>query len=168
LIDAYTVLSESDSALFPRPAGSAAVLAILTFQALAAIYASVSDWERPFSDAKEVSSWLRQHGLDRNPLIVDFRGVAVVGYLERPSAFFFKSECLGSYAVWNNKFNPEKELSLDDLKAARADSSLPVILVYTRLNVVDAQKLGLIEIHSGAPDAIEQDEVFTVYEQEHP
>ena len=168
LIDAYTVSDKPARAWFPRPVASGAILGILTFQALAAIYASGQDWKRPFSEAKEVSSWLKQQGLDKNPLVVDHHGIAVVGYLERPSAYFINCKCLGSYVVYDSRVDPNKKLSLGDLSSARGNSALPVILVYDKLSEADVHSFGLVEIHSFASKAIVPEETFTVYEQEHP
>lgn len=171
LINAYTVPEKTVRQWLPRPVASAVILLILSFQALTAIYASASAWVHPFSHAKEASCWLKQQGLDRNPLAIDgFYSLAVLGYMERPSAY--QSACSGmcSFAVWNTRYDADRVASVNDLRKARGNSLLPVIFVHAgnKLDQAKARNLGVVEIHSFRSKPGGSLGNYTIYEQEHP
>jgi hypothetical protein len=170
LIDAYTGTEKTGRAWLPPSVATAAILAILSFQTLETVYASASAWVHPFSHAKETSSWLKQQGLDRNPLIIDgFYSLPVLGYMERASAYQSACSCVSSFAVWNTNYDADRSISLNDLENARGTSALPTILVKGyKLDKSDVQKLGLVEIHSFATNSAFSHGAYTVYEHTTP
>lgn len=169
MIDAYTTTGASMKSLIPRTIASALLLSILIYQATTGIYASVGSTIRPYSDARSVGVWLKNQGLDKNPMVIDgYSALAVLGYLERPPAYLTSCRCFRSYALFDSKYDPERRASLDDLRMARGNSSLPVVLLvaYRKLDQADLQKLGLTEIY--IPETVSSRGTFTVYEQVNP
>jgi hypothetical protein len=169
MIDAYTTTGASMKSLIPRTIASALLLSILIYQATTGIYASVGSTIRPYSDARSVGVWLKNQGLDKNPMVIDgYSALAVLGYLERPPVYLTSCRCFHSYALFDSKYDPERRASLDDLSVARGNSSLPVVLLiaYRKLDGADLQKLGLTEIH--IPETVSSRGTFTVYEQVNP
>ena len=154
-----------------RRAATGVLLAMLGMQVLSALGSSVLDILRPYSGAKEVSRWLKRNHLERNPLVLEPSEftTAIVGYLEQPSAYYPSCQCFGSYEIRNTRRDLGRMASRGDLKTARGDSPLPVILIANeRLKPTDAARLALVEIHASGPTAILFDERFVVYEQERP
>jgi len=171
MIDAYAASGKPVRARFPQLLSSCLILSILAFQTAVAIFATVSAGTHPYSEAKDVAIWLKQQGLDKNPIVLDgFYPLAVVGYLERPSAYLTSCRCFGSFAVWSTKSDFGRSASLDDIRIARGASPLPVILLHSdkKLDQADAQKLGLVEIRSFGANRTASHGSYTVYEQEKP
>ena len=131
LTDAYTVTSRTSRPWLPQPVAFAVVLAILGLQTLRAVGASRSDWNFPYSYAKETSSWLRQAGLDNNPLVVmsDSYGSAVLGYMQRPTAYYPACRCVGSFAVWRAGREGDRVVTEDELENLSRLSPLPVVVI---------------------------------------
>ena len=74
-----------------------------------------------------------------------------------------------SYSSRNTSRREYRTANADDVKIARGNSPLPVILIANqKLNQDDCKSLGLVEIHASRQNAIQHDEIFYVYEQEHP
>jgi len=168
LVDAYAVGARTCSIQLPRAASSATVLVILGVQTLAAMFAWVSVTVRPFSEAKEVAQWLKQAGLQNNPLVVDGPDTtAVLGYMGRSSAYRTSCPCTGSYAVFRAGFDLDRGTTASDLRSARGGSDLPAILVHSggRLDPAEVQRLGLIELHSFSPRPTDSPGMYSVYEQ---
>jgi hypothetical protein len=169
MLDAYAGSGEAVAARSLKRSASIVVLAILTLQVLAGFYASAeSSLIHPHSSAKDAAVWLKQQGLNKNPLVLDnYLLVPVVGYMERPSVYFVGCRCLGSYAVQNTKWDPNRELIPDDIRFARDSSPYPVIVLHygQGFDAARAKKLGLVEIHSIAPDPRSTDRSITIYEQ---
>ena len=168
LLDAYVRPGKPDQRWFPRQIAVVVISGILILQALPAIGAAALDWRRPFSDAKAASLWLKQQGLDENPLVIDgAEGLAVVGYMERPYAYQTSCACVASYQVLNRRFNAERTATARDLALARGGSPLPVVVVHSnKMDDADARRLGLTEVHAFAPKAIVGEETFVIYEQQ--
>lgn len=156
---------------FSEAASSTVILGILGIQAVGGVYASVSAWNHPHGQGKEIAVWLKQRGLDRNPLALDSdHALPVLGYLERPSAYSTQCQCFGSYVAWSGIHRDAGIISADDLKRARANSPLPVIVIHAgqKLDPATTRKLDLVEIlsfESGGADWRDE-EAYTVYEQE--
>ncbi len=170
MMDAYASSGKAVKVHFLKPIASTVVLAILTIQALAGIYASIGSSIHPYSDARSVGLWLREQGLSKRPMVVDgYSALAVLGYMERPPAYLTSCDCFNSYALLNRSlYDSERRATLDDLRIARGNSSLPVVLLvaYRKLDQADLSKLGLTEIH--IPEKVSSRGTFTVYEQDHP
>jgi hypothetical protein len=171
MIDAYTVSGKAGRLRLPQTLASVVVLAILAFQTLTGIYYTTSILTHPKYAAGDVASWLKQQGLDRNPLV--FGGhwtTPVIGYVERPSTYVVSCKCFGSYVVFNTKFDSYRIVSLEDLKTSRGSAPLPVILIQSnpKLDPAYAQKLGLVEIHSFVARGEDLQGSYTLYEQKNP
>lgn len=165
LIDAHEANANQSRQWLSRQSRYAVILSILICQAFIGLYAGGLDWLRPYSAAKDVSVWLKEQGLENNPMIIPYEAGAVLGYLERPSAYLGNWGETGSFAVWNTRFNEFWTLSEKDLSDAQGRSRLPVIaiMVYGNVDKTSVSKLGLVELKS-VTNAIISDENFTVYE----
>jgi len=156
---------------FPPRITTGLLYAFLGTQTLAMLCMSALDLVRPYSGAKEVASWLERNHLDKNPLVLqssDFT-TAIVGYLERPSAYYPSCRCFGSYEMRNNRRDPLRMATLNDFKKARGNSPLPVILIANNLMLpAKPQSLGLVEIHTTPPKELMWDEQFVIYEEKQP
>ena len=149
----------------PRAAASSLLLSALAMQTLSAAAMSALEWHRPYSAAKEAAAWLKQNRLDRNPLVLEpSETLAIVGYLQRPSAYDPSCRCFASYALRDTRREMERVATRDDLQAARGDSSLPVVLVSnTPIDPARLSLLGLVEIHATSQRAFQQEENFVIY-----
>lgn len=171
LMDAYTSPDEAGLRWIPRKVASIVIYGLLSAQVLCAADASGLDWMRPFSCARETAIWLRENHLDQNPLVLQPSELttAIVGYLERPSAYYPSCRCFGSYEIRNTSRREYRMANADDMKIARGNSPLPVILITNQKLKPDyCKSLGLVEIHASRQNAIQHDEIFYVYEQLHP
>lgn len=144
------------------------LMALLLPQFLCAIDSSELDWMRPYSDGLEVSQWLKREHLDRNPMVLEPSEftVAIIGYLERPSAYYPSCRCFGSYEIRNRRNQMYRMATPEDMKVARGKSPLPVILVSNRpLQPAELRSLGLKRIYIASQDALDTPGIFFVYEQ---
>jgi hypothetical protein len=154
-----------------RKINSASLFLLLLPQVLSTADASVLDWMRPFSDAKEASQWLKANHLDRNPLVLQpsESTTGIVAYLERPNAYYPSCRCFGSYEIRDTARQEGRMATSDELRMVRGDSALPVILISNEALKPDyLRTLGLVEIHSTAQKSEEDDEIFYIYQQVHP
>lgn len=146
----------------------ALLIALLSPQFLCGVDSSALDWMRPYSDGLEVSQWLKSEHLDRNPMVLEPSEftTAIVGYLERQSAYYPSCQCFGSYEIRNSKSQMRRMATVEDLKIARGKSPLPVILVSNRsLQPAELRSLGLKRIYIASQDALDTPGIFFVYEQ---
>ena len=168
LMDAYAAPGEHGLRWMPRRAAAVLLPAVLAVQVLAGADVTALDWMRPYSGAKEVSTWLKSRHLEGNPLVLEPSEftTAIVGYLERRAAYYPSCQCFGSFEVRNNRRDEWRMATAEDLRAARGDSRLPVILVSReRLTAEEARGLGVVEVHATRQDAVQEDEDFFIYEQ---
>jgi hypothetical protein len=131
LIDAYAVTNRNPRPWLPQSAAFAVILAILGPQTWSAARASMSEWVFPYSNGKKTSSWLKQAGFDKNPLVVmpDTYGATLLGYLQRPSAYYPVCRCVGSFAVRKEGWDSYHLASEDELEDLAASAHLPVVVV---------------------------------------
>jgi len=156
---------------FPRGVATVLLYAFLGMQTMAMLCMSTLDLVRPYSGAKDVAEWLRKNQLDGNPMVLQssYFTTAIVGYLERPSAYYPSCRCFGSYELRNRQRDPLRMATVDDLKAARGNSPLPVLLIASEsMQPADPQSLGLVEIHATPPKELMWDEQFVIYEEKQP
>jgi hypothetical protein len=150
---------------------STGIFLLLLPQVLCCADASALDWMRPYSDAKEVSGWMKASHLEHNPLVLqpsEFTS-GIVADLERPDAYYPSCRCYGSYEVRNTSRSLYRTATAADLKIARGTSPLPVILISNRrLLPAQMDTLGLVQIYAAQPNSLDTYEVFFVYEQLHP
>lgn len=165
----------SSPALYPRwlsnRVASTGILLLLLPQVLCCADASVLDWMRPTSDAKEVSGWLKANHFDRNPLVLEPSEftTGIVAYLERPNAYYPSCHCFGSYEIRDTSRRLYRMATPADLKIALGRSMLPVILISNRrLLPTEMDRLGLVQVYAAQSNSLDTYEVFFVYEQLHP
>lgn len=154
-----------------RKFGRALVILLLLPQAVCTADASWLDWTRPFSDSRQASQWLKASHLDRNPLVLQPSEytTGILGYLERPTAYYPSCRCYASYELRNTARQLDRMATPEELKRVRGDSPLPVILISNEaLRPAYLRNLGLVEIHSTAQNSEESEEIFYIYEQTQP
>ena len=84
--------------------GAGVLLGLLLSVHLAgALIAATGEYRYTFSAAKDAAALIRSRGLDKLPMIadLDISGMPVVGYLDKPSAYYPCGDRLGSYVVWD-------------------------------------------------------------------
>jgi len=171
LMDSYTSPGETGLRWMPRKLGLIVIYGLLSVQVLCAADLSALDWTRPYSCARETAVWLEKEHLDKNPLVLQPSGktTAIIGYLERGSAYYPSCRCFSSYEPRNASRRENRMANAQDLKIARGNSPLPVILISNRkLTSAYCRNLGLAEIYETGKNALESDEIFYVYEQVYP
>ena len=171
LLDAYTSPGEAGLPWMPRKMAVLVIYGLLSAQVLCAAEVSVLDWMRPYSCAEETALWLKKNHLSQNPLVLQPSELttAILGYLERPSAYYPSCRCFGSYEVRDASRRIHRMANAEDLKIARGRSPLPVILISNQeLKPAYCRSLGLAEIYTSPGNPYQHDEDFHVYEQLHP
>lgn len=131
LCDSYSETSNEAKAWLPRRFSVALILTILVFQSIAGLGVSAKDLSGPFSEAKETSEWLQRSGYSGNPLIIDpdTVGPALLGYMERQSAYYPACGCFGSFVKFKADWNSSREISAQDLNSIYKSSKLPAVFV---------------------------------------
>jgi hypothetical protein len=123
----------TDEVKIARPLLNRRVLtvALLLPQALLGIAAVVQSVYTPFSEAKPASDWLKAQHLDQNPMVVepDIYGSLLLGYLNRPAAYYPSCQCYGTYTVWNRSRDDKRLATNDELNSVAATSSKPLLLI---------------------------------------
>lgn len=151
LIDAYTAPNINSRPWLSRRVAFAVVLAILGLQTLKAASASWSEWNVPSSMAKATSSWLKQSGLGKNPLVMErtYENVTLLAYMERGSAYYPACRCMGSFVVWRAGRDKDRVVTEDELENLSRSSRLPVVVVSgTELPPETLQSLRLQELRA--------------------
>ena len=160
-------------AAHPRPRRAAPLalcilLLILGQQCLLTLSISAQEWKHPFSASRQTALWIRQNGLAANPVVlmpIDGSN-AVLGYLEKPRAWFPACQCWASFPLRNVHVQPQRPLALSDLRAAHASSPLPVLVITNSpLAPATQHALALSLLYSSGTDAIKQNENYLVYRQ---
>ncbi len=106
-------------------------LAILAPQVLLALATAIISLRIPFSGAQQTAAWLTSHHLEMNPLVIepDTDGVALLGYLGRPSAYYPAYHSQGSATVWTATRSEDNEATVAELDALRQGTEKPVLLI---------------------------------------
>jgi hypothetical protein len=169
------VLAVLMDAAAPRPATrSAARLArsalylILLQQCLLSITVSAKEWRQPISGSLQTARWIQQHNLAANPLILEpNEGPNVLlGYLNKPRAWFPACQCWGSFAHRAIGTDALRMATMADMAAARAGSKLAVVLVANfPLDPATARALHVELLFASSPEAIKPNDNFFVYRQ---
>ena len=89
---------------YRRPQFSIPVLLLLLFGATAGLEAAIGQWDHPFSNGRAVVAWLREHGLDKAPLVgtPDTSVAGIAEQLER-SIYFLDCNCADTYLLFSNR-----------------------------------------------------------------
>ena len=161
LIDAYSVPNGTSHQWLSHRTGCAVVVAILGLQALDAVGASAYEWGHPFSYARTISTWFRQEGLNGNPLVLMPAVPALLGYMERRSAYYPSCRCEGSFLVWRRDLVTDREVTADELDTLSHSSPLPVVVVTIQeLSATSLQSLHLKELRAFSPISISSGQFF--------
>jgi hypothetical protein len=132
LVDAYTVPVRISRPWLPKPVSLGVILVILGMQTAKAATKSWFEWSLNNPADKETISWLRQSGLDMNPMVVmkpDLSGTELLGYLERPSAYYPACRCMGSFIVFRAGRDIDRIVTAGELDDISRASQLPVIVI---------------------------------------
>jgi len=152
LVDAYTVPSRTSRPWLPKPVSLAVVLLILGLQTSKAAKISWFEWNLQNPAEKETISWLRQSGLDKNPPMVimpDLIGPEMLGYLERPTAYYPACRCVGSFVVFRTGRDKNRVVTVNELDDISRASRLPVIVISgSELPAETLRSLGLQELRA--------------------
>jgi hypothetical protein len=167
LADAYTATGKSMQWL-PKWVCLAVVLVVLGLQASKAATKSWYEWNLQQPADREVIAWLRQSGLDKNPLVVmktDLSGPELLGYLERPSAYYPACSCERSFIVYRADRDMDRLVTADELDDISRTSELPEIVISgSELPAETSKKLGLRELRAFSKPSAWWD-TFYVYER---
>jgi hypothetical protein len=131
LTDAYPVPGEPRRSWFPDPVASLVMFTCLAIQVAAAVSVSAMDLVRPFSETKEASTWLKQAGYDRNPIVIDqdFVGPGLVGYMQLKRVYYSRCQCYGSFIVFNRKWGMDRNVTPQELESIYHSAQMPVVVV---------------------------------------
>ena len=128
------------------------VLLILGLQTSKAAKISWFEWNLQNPAEKETISWLRQSGLDKNPPMVimpDLIGPEMLGYLERPTAYYPACRCVGSFVVFRTGRDKNRVVTVNELDDISRASRLPVIVISgSELPAETLRSLGLQELRA--------------------
>jgi len=86
------------------------VTVLLAVHLVAGLWAASLDLFFPFSESRNAARFIKQHQLDRLPILghADDAASSVAGYLGQP-LYYPASRCWGSWVVWNQKRKTELE-----------------------------------------------------------
>lgn len=141
---------------------------ILAQQCLLSLSVAHKEWRNPISGSLQTARWLRAQHLEANPMILQpSEGPnAVLGYLNKSRAWFPVCQCWGSYAHRALGTDPLRTATPADIATARANSTLPVILVANApLDAATQKTLGVAFLFASSPAALKTSDNFFVYRQ---
>ncbi|WP_263350331.1 hypothetical protein [Acidicapsa acidisoli] len=158
----------SRSSWLPNQVRTLLLVCFLGIQTMAALVSAGLDVLRPYSEAKATSQWLQRSGLANNPMVIrpDYAGVGLIGYLQRPSAYYTTCRCFESFVVWNTQRDEEHVLDQEDLNRVRETSTLPTLVIMNAPlpdSTREGLRLHLIQSFDQRP--IYPDERFFIYQE---
>jgi len=124
---------------------------VLLVQAGSGVYAAAVSIVVPFSSARQAADFLREKHLDRAPLVFSpgVAGLAVLAYLERPSAYYPERHGQASYFIWNRDALWNEHIPTPAEMAELSSGGDPAVLMTeTPLSVEQRRQLGVEEISS--------------------
>ena len=107
---------------------SACVTVVLAFQAYYGINTYHAELHRPYSNAREVASFIAAKGWTRNVIaaLTDIKVSAVIAYLGAERFYFLNGRRFGSFTIWDQRrLTSEVEAALSDLDRKKR----PVVLI---------------------------------------
>jgi hypothetical protein len=169
MIDSTMKAANPQPMQLQRKVAFSIVLLILALQVRSNLFVIARVWSKPFSEARVTSEWLQQHGLSANPLVIepDIVGPSILGYLQKPTAYYPSCQCFGSFIVWNKSRDVQRFATPENLRIARSDSPLPVILIAR--NSISAERQTQLHVKelasfTNGSDTFEQE--YHVYSQQ--
>ena len=123
LVDTVPLAERTSRPRLLRAVSIAAVFAILGLQTVSTVTQSRNDWNGAYSYAKQTSYWLMQSGLDKEPMVIMpySYGAAMIGYMQRPSAYYPACRCVGSFFVYRAGVDAMRVVTEDELVDLSAD-----------------------------------------------
>jgi hypothetical protein len=149
LLAFFVESTENESAKEKRPIAQGLLIAMLAVQIAAAVGISAMELRMPYAAGKEVSILLQERGLSNNPLVLEppAHGTVVLGYLERPTAYYPACHCLASFTLYKESWDQARWVTRPELDALYAASHEPVVVVsMTPYTPEQEQALGLSPI----------------------
>jgi hypothetical protein len=149
--------------------------AAFTFQVLGAAIQAAVDGPGVYSAARATAALIREHGLDRLPLVgdPDFAAANVVAFLGKRAAFYVNVDRWGSFDVWDGRHAAGLPTALRAsdarvfARAAALASATDVVVVLNREAEPEAvASAGARLVGTRAAD-IRKDESFWVYAVPH-
>lgn len=143
-------------------ARSAFFTGVLTVQVLAGLVAVSLDLGLPFSNGRDVASYIRREGLEDSIIVgePDIAASTVAAYLDR-NVYYAASGRFGSYIIWDRqRVDPGQPLSEVLRRLARRGAEEPVLVLLNR--PVDGP-LELLQPMAEFDDGIVADEHFWLY-----
>jgi len=122
--DGVAIFPNEDRRRIKKWMPRAFIYSILSLQLFSGIFMYVADYKKPFSEAKNMVSFLKEHCFDQDPLIVDgyTAGPSVSAYLGR-KVYYLDIDQPGSFVIWKKsnlpsprKFFAEEMVSSNYLK----------------------------------------------------
>jgi hypothetical protein len=104
---------------------------ILSVHLVGAMIAAAGEYKYTFSAARATAAMIREHGLEKLPLIadLDITGMPVVGYLDKQSAYYPCGNRYGSYVIWDTARMMHSIVWGEPLQLAKKSGSPAVVLV---------------------------------------
>ena len=128
-------------------ASSRVVLSVLlSMQILTAVMYCWLDISLPFSGSKPTADWLRNHGFNKHPLVIepDLAAPALLAYLGVDSAYFPACQCRGSFVVFRKGREVTRHVTSSELQLIKSEYGLsPLLIVASNLGEPNYQQLGL-------------------------
>jgi hypothetical protein len=166
LIDSNIVTTEH--CWFSEKTASIALLAVLAMGSMAGLAASAYEWNHPYSYAKAVTTWFQEAGLERNPIVLTPDAPAILGYLQRRSAYYPACRCEASFLVLKVGWDSYRSVTEDELENLSRSSSLPVAVVTTQeLPSGTLPSLRLKKLRAFSPISLDSGSVY-VYQRAGP
>ena len=168
LVDAYTVPGRTSRPWLPTRVSMAVILLILGLQTVKTATKSWFEWNLQNPADKETIAWLKLSALDKNPLVVmtpDLSGTELLGYLQRPSAYYPACRCVGSFIVFKSGRDIDRVVTVDELDDISRASQLPVTVISgVELSVETVRSLRLRELRAFSKPSAWWD-TFYVYQR---
>jgi hypothetical protein len=143
---------------------------LVAVQAACGVYAAVVSVVVPFSSSRAAAQYLREQHLEAAPLVTSPGGVglAVLAYMERPSAWYPELHGQGSYVVWNiawlsGAYRPTPK----ELDALAQGPQGALLMTDKPLSEDERVSLGVVEMASFT-DAIANEYPYYIYRRMAP
>jgi hypothetical protein len=108
---------------------------ILVLQLIAGMFVVAVDWKYPFSNGRNVASYIQRHHL-QNAVVIgqpDVSASTVAAYLNR-DVYYQTGERFGSYILWNKQRKSDVAPLLKSVQQLDSQSNQPVLLVSNKPN----------------------------------
>jgi hypothetical protein len=131
---------------------------ILLVQVGSGIYAAAVSVVHPFSSARQVAQFLQEKRLEKVPMVFapGVIGLAVLAYLERPSAYYPERHGQGSYFVWDRGALWSEHMPTPaEMSQLSSDGVLAVLISDKPLSIEETKQLDVEEIGAFNDEIVE-------------